>query len=123
VALPVLAATFTTAIVFFPGCLPLRRQPFLFTALALSVVLSLFASYAVAMTVVPLFCARFQSASEAAHLARCSSQMATTGLQRFVRGFNRRYDRGLLLHYDIAVRKSLLKAGGDGAPAFWDISC
>ena len=32
---------------------------FLFSALALAVALSLFASYAVAMTVVPLFCARF----------------------------------------------------------------
>ena len=32
---------------------------FLFSALALAVVLSLFASYVVAMTVVPLFCARF----------------------------------------------------------------
>ena len=31
---------------------------FLFSALALSVVLSLFASYFVAMTVVPLFCAK-----------------------------------------------------------------
>ena len=32
---------------------------FLFSALALAVVLALFASYFVAMTVVPLFCARF----------------------------------------------------------------
>src|SRR5579884_2539468 len=59
VALPVLAATFTTAIVFFPVVFLYGVSRFLFTALALSVVLSLFASYAVAMTVVPLFCARF----------------------------------------------------------------
>ena len=40
--------------------LPVRRQPVpSLTALALSVVLSLFASYFVAMTVVPLFCAKF----------------------------------------------------------------
>ena len=32
---------------------------YLFTALALGVVLALFASYVVAMTVVPLFCAKF----------------------------------------------------------------
>jgi multidrug efflux pump subunit AcrB len=58
VALPVLAATITTAIVFFPVTFLYGVSKFLFTALALSVVLSLFASYVVAMTVVPLFCAR-----------------------------------------------------------------
>ena len=57
VALPVLAATFTTAIVFFPVTFLYGVSQFLFTALALAVVLSLFASYFVAMTVVPLFCA------------------------------------------------------------------
>ena len=59
VALPVLAATLTTAIVFFPVIFLYGVSQFLFTALALSVVLSLFASYFVAMTVVPLFCAKF----------------------------------------------------------------
>ena len=55
VALPVLAATLTTSIVFFPVVFLYGVSQFLFTALALSVVLSLFASYFVAMTVVPLF--------------------------------------------------------------------
>jgi HAE1 family hydrophobic/amphiphilic exporter-1 len=59
VALPVLAATLTTAVVFFPVIFLYGVSRFLFTALALSVILSLFASYFVAMTVVPLFCARF----------------------------------------------------------------
>ena len=59
VALPVLAATLTTAIVFFPVIFLYGVSQFLFTALALSVILSLFASYFVAMTVVPLFCAKF----------------------------------------------------------------
>ena len=59
VALPVLAATFTTIVVFFPVIFLYGVSKFLFTALALSVVLSLLASYTVAMTVVPLFCARF----------------------------------------------------------------
>ena len=57
--LPVLAATFTTAIVFFPVVFLYGVSKYLFTALALAVVLSLVASYLVAMTVVPLFCARF----------------------------------------------------------------
>ena len=59
VALPVLAATLTTAIVFFPVIFLYGVSKFLFTALALSVMLSLLASYVVAMTVVPLFCAKF----------------------------------------------------------------
>ncbi|MDR3404759.1 MAG: efflux RND transporter permease subunit, partial [Chthoniobacter sp.] len=58
VALPVLAATLTTAIVFFPVTFLYGVSRFLFSALALAVVLSLFASYAVAMSVVPLFCAK-----------------------------------------------------------------
>src|SRR3954464_3895483 len=63
VALPVLSATLTTVVVFFPVTFLYGVSRFLFSALALAVVLSLFASYAVAMTVVPLFCARFLKAS------------------------------------------------------------
>jgi HAE1 family hydrophobic/amphiphilic exporter-1 len=59
VALPVLAATLTTVVVFFPVTFLYGVSRFLFSALALAVVLSLFASYFVAMSVVPLFCARF----------------------------------------------------------------
>ena len=59
VALPVLAATLTTVVVFFPVTFLYGASRYLFSALALAVVLSLFASYFVAMTVVPLFCARF----------------------------------------------------------------
>jgi multidrug efflux pump subunit AcrB len=63
VALPVLAATLTTVVVFFPVTFLYGVSKFLFTAMALAVALSLFASYAVALTVVPLFCARFLRAS------------------------------------------------------------
>jgi multidrug efflux pump subunit AcrB len=59
VALPVLSATLTTVVVFFPVTFLYGVSKYLFTALALAVGLSLFASFAVAMTVVPLFCARF----------------------------------------------------------------
>jgi multidrug efflux pump subunit AcrB len=59
VALPVLASTITTAIVFFPVVFLFGVSKDLFTALALTVVLSLAGSYFVAMTIVPLFCSRF----------------------------------------------------------------
>src|ERR1051325_6782131 len=54
----VLASTLATAVVFFPVVFLYGVSKYLFTALALGVVLSLFASYVVALTVVPLFCAK-----------------------------------------------------------------
>ena len=54
-----LAGTLTTVVVFFPVTMLYGVSKFLFSALALAVVISLFASYFVALTVVPLFCARF----------------------------------------------------------------
>lgn len=59
VQLAVLAGTVCTCIVFFPVVLLYGVSKYLFTALALAVVIALFASFIVAMTVVPLFCARF----------------------------------------------------------------
>ncbi|MGC1784546.1 MAG: efflux RND transporter permease subunit [Acidobacteriaceae bacterium] len=59
VDLAVLAATVSTSIVFFPVVLLTGVSKYLFTALALGVVLAMFASYIVAMTVIPLFCAKF----------------------------------------------------------------
>ena len=59
VDLAVLAATVSTSIVFFPVVLLTGVSKYLFTALALGVVLAMFASYVVAMTVIPLFCAKF----------------------------------------------------------------
>jgi multidrug efflux pump subunit AcrB len=104
VELPVLAATFTTAIVFFPVVFLYGVSRFLFTALALSVVLSLFASFFVAFTVVPLFCAKFikNAHNEAGH------RPGGNPFQRFIRWFNRSYDRSLM-HYDRTVGKTLLR--------------
>ncbi|HWB95399.1 MAG TPA: efflux RND transporter permease subunit, partial [Bryobacteraceae bacterium] len=86
VALPVLAATLTTIVVFFPVTLLYGVSKFLFSALALAVVLSLAASYLVAMTVVPLFCARFiKHAGEHA-----PSGEAADGERR--RGFGERFN-------------------------------
>ena len=65
-AMPVLAATLTTLVVFFPVTFLFGVSQFLFGALAISVVLALVASYVAALTVIPLFCARFLSAPESA---------------------------------------------------------
>ncbi len=102
VALAVLAATFTTAIVFFPVVFLFGVSRFLFAALALGVVLSLAASYFVAMTVVPLFCARF------IHSAHGGDENGHEPglLHRVLRPFNRGYD-ALLARYDHAIAASL----------------
>src|ERR1700719_97435 len=57
-ALPVPASTPTTMVVFFPVTLLYGVSRYLFTALALGVVISLLASYFVAISVVPLYCAK-----------------------------------------------------------------
>jgi len=95
VALPVLAATLTTVVVFFPVTLLYGVSKFLFSSLALAVVLSLFASYAVAMTVVPLFCARFMkhssghaSGEEGSEVPRTKPSLGQRFNAWFNRGFN-----------------------------------
>ena len=85
VALPVLAATLTTVVVFFPVTLLYGVSKYLFSSLALAVVLSLFASYVVALTVVPLFCARFVKSCRTSH-----AESEAKGLgERFNAWFNR----------------------------------
>src|SRR5260370_6551303 len=55
VGIAVLAITFVTVVVFFPVTLLFGVSKYLFTALALGVVISLLASYLVAVSVVSLF--------------------------------------------------------------------
>ncbi|MEK6675602.1 MAG: efflux RND transporter permease subunit [Planctomycetota bacterium] len=59
VAMPVLVATITTVVVFFPVVFLSGLGRFLFTPLALSVTFAIAASYFVAMTLVPICCAKF----------------------------------------------------------------
>jgi HAE1 family hydrophobic/amphiphilic exporter-1 len=113
VALPVLAATLTTVVVFFPVTFLYGVSKFLFSALALAVALSLFASFAVAMTVVPLFCARFIKAP-AHHGTPASEQPVSVDRpkrwwsfgDRFNIWFNRRFE-GFLRWYDKLVGVTL----------------
>jgi len=74
VAVAVLAATLTTAVVFFPVVFLYGVSKFLFTALAIAVVLTLFASYFVAMTVVPLFSAKFLKGVHAAEATAAAGE-------------------------------------------------
>jgi HAE1 family hydrophobic/amphiphilic exporter-1 len=110
VSLAVLAATLTSSVVFFPVTFLYGVSRFLFSALALAVVLALFASYFVAMTVVPLFCAKFVKAPHHAgdtpaggdHAPAASGSM----MDRFNAAFAARFER-LLAWYEASVRRSL----------------
>jgi multidrug efflux pump subunit AcrB len=104
VALPVLAATLATAVVFFPVTFLYGVSKFLFSALAVAVVLSLFASYGIAMTVVPLFCAKYLTAERRTNpeerLKQSSFAERFRGwfdgvFGRFLRQYDRLLDRAL----------------------------
>ncbi|MCH8914098.1 MAG: efflux RND transporter permease subunit, partial [Planctomycetes bacterium] len=65
VAMPVLVSTITFAVVFFPVVFLTGIARFLFQPLAITVVFAVFASYFVAMFVIPSFCAKFLKESSA----------------------------------------------------------
>src|SRR5271157_54410 len=93
VSLAVLAATLTTVVVFFPVTFLYGVSKFLFSALALAVAISLFASYFVAMTVIPLFCSKYLK----------SVHQQSKGFHAW---FNRVFNR-LLDFYERSVRSAL----------------
>jgi multidrug efflux pump subunit AcrB len=107
VALAVLAATSTTSIVFFPVTFFYGVSKYLFTDLALGVVLSIFASYIFAMTVVPLYCARFirlDVHGEEGHEKREGT------LAKVVHKFNELFQR-MLSFYEKHVTRALQRPG------------
>ena len=119
VNLAVLAATLTTVIVFFPVTFLYGVSKFLFSALALAVVISLFASYIVAMTVIPLFCARFlkqvpqaegHRKDEGEYEVEPTTPPDRSWGERFTAGFNRMFNK-LLDFYERWVRRALLRPG------------
>ena len=59
VAMPMLVATITFAIVFFPVVFLSGLAKFLFTPLAVAASIAIFASYLLAITLVPAYCAAF----------------------------------------------------------------
>ena len=107
VSLAVLAATSTTSIVFFPVTFFAGVSKYIFTDLALGVVLSIFASYIFAMTVVPLYCAKFiRIADEEVH----DGPQTPSFFRRFEIRFNQSFRR-MLDYYEVQVTRTLKRPG------------
>jgi multidrug efflux pump subunit AcrB len=108
VSMAVLAATFTTAIVFFPVTFFHGVSKYIFTPLALGVVLSIFASYFFAMTVVPLYCAKFINLhdEEGDHGGRHKKGIWA----RFVHGFNHKFQQ-MLNWYEGWAKRTMRRPG------------
>src|SRR5690348_2128008 len=104
VALPVLAATLTTIVVFFPVVFLYGVSRFLFIALASAVVLSMLASFFVAMTVVPLFCAKWIKSPHLSH----EHVVSDSRFGRIDAIFNKYFER-LVRRYDHTVNRALLR--------------
>ena len=115
VALAVLAIMLVAVVVFFPVTFLFGVSKYLFSALALGVVIALFASYFDALTVVPLFCAYFlkpmghhpkvapDDALDAAPNAKVGSKSWGA---RFHARFNARFEK-FLDFYEKNVRRAL----------------
>jgi HAE1 family hydrophobic/amphiphilic exporter-1 len=114
VTLAVLAATLVGVVAFFPVTFLYGVSKFLFSALALSFCLSLFISFAVAMTVIPLFCSRFlKGVPHAAHHgehAAAGPDRKPSLWSRFTEGFNAGFHH-LLNFYESCVKRSLKRPG------------
>jgi multidrug efflux pump subunit AcrB len=111
VSLAVLAATSTTSIVFFPVTFLSGVSKYIFTPLALGVVLSIFASYIFAMTVVPLFCATFVRIQ---HEEGGEHGRTPSFFQRMVAKFNVYFQR-LLERYEALAKRALVRPGATAA--------
>jgi multidrug efflux pump subunit AcrB len=103
VALAVLAIMLVAVVVFFPVTLLFGVSKYLFSALALAVVLALFASYFDAVTVVPLFCAFFL---KPVHHAVEGNETKRSWGSRFHAGFNAKFEK-MLDFYERYVNKTL----------------
>ena len=113
VSLAVLAATSTTSIVFFPVTLFYGVSRYLFIDLALGVVLSIFASYIFAMTVVPLYCAHFLHVEDIEEEIEHQSEDRSAPrslFKKFLGRFNERFHQ-LLDFYERWVRRALAQPG------------
>ena len=117
--LAVLAATFSICVVFFPVAISLWREQVSLHGAGARGGARFVASYFVAMTVVPLYCARFiapaaSTCAAAKWIAKENGRSNRTSRAEFIRrailGFNHYYGR-LQEKYDRSLDKCLARPG------------
>lgn len=110
VARPVLAATLTAIVVFFPVSLMTGIGKFLFGPLALTVVVAMAASYLLAMTAVPVGCAKMLRPHVSTSDSRSSGGGRHHAFQRVFLRFQTRYTG--IVTWALAHRAVVLLAVG-----------
>lgn len=87
IAMPVLVATITTTVVFFPVVFLFGIGKYLFTPMALTVTIAMFASYFLSRTLSPAFCAYFLRAHNPGDQRFVLFRMTDAAFDSFRRGY------------------------------------
>lgn len=115
VRMPILVATVVTVVVFAPVIFLTGVGKFLFTPLALSVTFAMLASYVVALTVVPVYCARFLKPTSEEH-APAWFRLFETQFERFKGAYGR--SLGWALNHKLFVCTAVLLVAAGSAALF-----
>jgi multidrug efflux pump subunit AcrB len=107
IALPVLVATITTVVVFFPVVFLFGMGKYLFTPLALSVAFAMFASYILSRTLSPAFCAYFLKPHAHNEKRAWLFRVCDAGFESFKDGYTRLL-RGAMRARWVVVASALL---------------
>ena len=110
VRMPILVATVVTVVVFAPVIFLTGVGKFLFTPLALSVTFAMIASYVVALTVVPVYCAKFLKPTAKEHRPWWF-RLFERQFERFQRAYARSLDWALNRQLLVGVVVLLIGAG------------
>ena len=112
VRMPILVATLVTVVVFAPVIFLTGVGKFLFTPLALSVTFAMIASYVVALSVVPVYCARFLKPTAKEHRPGWF-RLFERGFESFRSAYGR--SLGWSLKHPLVVCAVVLLVGGGSA--------
>ena len=107
VAMPILVSTITFIVVFYPIVFLSGLAKFLFTPLAIASSIAIVASYLLAMTLVPAYCAKFLRAGHPEDLERQSHAGHAQG-ERLANAYGRLLERVLRLRFAVIGAALLL---------------
>ncbi len=110
VAVPILVATITFCVVFFPVVFLSGMAKFLFTPLAIAATVAIVASYFIAITLVPAYCARvLRSSSNVTSTGEASAEQRPEG--RLMRWFGKTLNVIVTLRYAVVAGVFVLFGG------------